>query len=52
MVFVCVDDVGRDAKYRTSLDLEISVLFACGGGYVSLAESWDMQNDIQKCWFF
>ena len=32
-----------------SFDLKIPVLVVCGGGYVSLAESWDMLNDMEKC---
>ena len=39
---LCVVDLRRHAKYRMSLDLKISVLFVCRGGYVSC---WDMQND-------
>ena len=46
---MCVEDLGRDSKYRMSFDLKISVLVICRGGYVSLAESWDMQNDMDKC---
>ena len=46
---MCAEDFERDAKYRISLDLKISVLFVCRGEYVSLAENWDMQNDMQKC---
>ena len=48
-IFVCVEDLGRDSKWRMSFYLKISVLFVCRGGYVSLAESWDMQNDMEKC---
>ena len=44
-----VEDLGRDSKYRMSLGLKMSVLSVCRGGYVSLAESWDMQNDMEKC---
>ena len=39
---MCVDELGRHAKYIMSLDLNISVLFVCRGGYVSC---WDIQND-------
>ena len=39
---LCVEDLRRHAKYRMSLDLKISALFVCRGGYVSC---WDMQND-------
>ena len=45
---MCVEDLGRDSKYRMSFDLKISVGCLLVG-YVSLAESWDMQNDMEKC---
>ena len=45
-IFVCIEDLGRHAKYRMSLDLKISVLFVCKGGHVSCL---DMQNYIHKC---
>ena len=38
---LCVEDLGRDLKYRMSFDLKISVVVVCRRGYVSLAESWD-----------
>ena len=46
---MCVEELGRHAKYRMSSDLKISVLFVRRGGYVS--SCWNMQNDIsiQKC---
>ena len=39
---MCVEDLGRHAKYRMSLDLKIAMLFVSRGGYVSCL---DMQND-------
>ena len=39
---MCVEDLGTHAKYRMSLDLKISMLIVCRGGYVSC---WGMQND-------
>ena len=44
-----IEDLGRDSNYRMSFDLKLSVLVVCRGGYISLAESWDMQNDMEKC---
>ena len=46
---MCVEDLRRDLKYRLSFDLKISMLVVCRGEYVSLAESWDMQNYMEKC---
>ena len=39
---LCVEDLRRHAKCRKSLDIKISMLFVCRGGYVSC---WDMLND-------
>ena len=57
---MCVEYLRRDSKYRMSFDLKRSVLVICRGQYVSLAESWDIQNDrrnvkiaiylVFKCW--
>ena len=39
---MCVEELGRHALYRMSLDLKISASFLYRGGYVTC---WDMQND-------
>ena len=46
---VCVEELGRHALYRMSLDLKISVLLVCRGGYVSLAGICKLTTDLQKC---